>query len=106
MRTTLHRSATDMSLRAVGLEPTTYGLKGRCPQTVSADGTTTYGDSEKRLGVPLGASQPQTAQEAAPAVPAGRQADPDLAAVVEAWPTLPEPVKAGILAMVKASTGT
>jgi hypothetical protein len=32
-----------------------------------------------------------------PAVPA------DLAAVVAAWPTLPEPVRAGILAMVRAS---
>jgi hypothetical protein len=28
---------------------------------------------------------------------------PELAAVVTAWPTLPEPVKAGILAMVRAS---
>jgi len=31
------------------------------------------------------------------------QTDPDLAAVVEAWPELPEALKAGILAMVKAS---
>jgi hypothetical protein len=29
--------------------------------------------------------------------------EPDLAAIVAAWPTLPEPVKAGIVAMVKAS---
>ena len=29
--------------------------------------------------------------------------DPQLAAVVEAWPTLPEPIKAGILAMVRAA---
>ncbi len=29
--------------------------------------------------------------------------DPDLAAVVEAWPSLPEPVKAGVVAMVKAA---
>jgi hypothetical protein len=28
--------------------------------------------------------------------------DPDLAAVVEAWPELPDALKAGILAMVKA----
>ena len=28
---------------------------------------------------------------------------PDLVAVIEAWPDLPEPVKAGILAMVKVS---
>jgi hypothetical protein len=29
----------------------------------------------------------------------------DLRAVVEAWPALPEPIKAGILAMVKAAQG-
>ena len=31
--------------------------------------------------------------------------DPDLAAVVDTWPTLPEALKAGILAMVKAASG-
>lgn len=31
--------------------------------------------------------------------------DPQLAAVVEAWPTLPEPIKAGVLAMIRASGG-
>jgi len=30
--------------------------------------------------------------------------EPDLKAVILAWPGLPEPVKAGILAMVKATT--
>jgi len=34
------------------------------------------------------------------------QTDPDLAAVVAAWPELPEPIKAGILAMVKAARQT
>ena len=29
-------------------------------------------------------------------------ADPDLAAVIDAWLSLPKPVKAGIVAMVKA----
>jgi hypothetical protein len=31
---------------------------------------------------------------------------PDLTSVVEAWPTLPEAIKAGILAMVRASGGS
>jgi hypothetical protein len=30
--------------------------------------------------------------------------DPELAAVADAWPTLPEPIRAAILAMVKATT--
>jgi len=30
---------------------------------------------------------------------------PDLADVLTAWPTLPEAIKAGILAMVKATSG-
>jgi hypothetical protein len=31
--------------------------------------------------------------------------DPDLAAVVDAWPALPAAIKAGILAMVQAAGG-
>lgn len=31
------------------------------------------------------------------------QRDPDLAALVDAWQRLPEPVRAGIVAMVKAA---
>ncbi|MGD1001192.1 MAG: hypothetical protein ABSA67_10905 [Candidatus Brocadiia bacterium] len=31
---------------------------------------------------------------------------PDLADVVRAWPKLPEPLRAGILAMVRATKGT
>ena len=31
---------------------------------------------------------------------------PDLAAVVAAWPELPEAIKAGILAMVRAASGS
>jgi hypothetical protein len=31
-------------------------------------------------------------------------ADADLAAVVDAWPELPEAIRAGILAMVKAAS--
>ncbi len=31
--------------------------------------------------------------------------DDDLRRVVEAWPTLPDPVRAGILAMIEATAG-
>jgi len=31
--------------------------------------------------------------------------DPDLAAVVDAWPKLPEAIRAGILAMIRAAGG-
>lgn len=31
--------------------------------------------------------------------------DPRLAAVIGAWPSLPEPIKAGILAMIRAAGG-
>jgi hypothetical protein len=34
------------------------------------------------------------------------QLTPDPAAVVDAWPELPEVIKAGILAMVKAASGS
>ena len=46
-------------------------------------------------------SRPPTAtQNATRLLPA----DADLAAVVAAWPTLPEPIRAGILAMVRAAS--
>ena len=30
---------------------------------------------------------------------------PDLAEIIDAWPALPEPIRAGILAMVRSSSG-
>jgi len=32
-------------------------------------------------------------------------ADPALVVILDAWPSLPEPLKAGILAMVRVATG-
>jgi hypothetical protein len=37
------------------------------------------------------------------ALPNSPDPDPDLAEVMDAWPALPDAVRAGILAMVKAS---
>ena len=35
--------------------------------------------------------------------PENASIDPDLRAVVDAWPTLPEPVRVGIVALVRAA---
>jgi hypothetical protein len=51
-------------------------------------------------GLPLPASNHENASASnAP------QMDPDLTAVLDAWPTLAEPIKAGIVAMVRAARG-
>jgi hypothetical protein len=49
----------------------------------------------------------QSAQKAAHFTPDSSPppVDPDLAAVIDLWPTLPEFVRAGILAMVRAAAG-
>jgi hypothetical protein len=39
-------------------------------------------------------------------LPYGTEFPPDLATVVAAWPNLPEAIRAGILAMVKAASGS
>ena len=63
----------------------------QCPETlgISSDSTTSAAKS--------GASNAENAPN-----PAERESiDPNLASVVEAWPTLPEAIRAGIVAMVK-----
>jgi hypothetical protein len=45
-----------------------------------------------------------TESSAAPAQRAAHD-DPELAALVDIWPTLPEAIRAGILAMVRAAVG-
>jgi hypothetical protein len=37
--------------------------------------------------------------------PTNPNIDPALAALIDAWPTLPEAIRAGILAMVRAARG-
>jgi hypothetical protein len=48
----------------------------------------------------------KTRWRSSPLQPTGAEADPDLAALVAAWPTLPTAIRAGIAAMVKAASAT
>jgi len=72
----------------LGLEPKTYGLKVRSRDSATNDVAITSDFIAERLGVLLGALGPSF---------------DGLAAVVKAWPTLPEPIRRAIVAMVEAS---
>ena len=63
---------------------------GERAERVSTHALTARDSSEsvERLGVLLGVL---------------KEKDPDLASVLESWPTLPEPMRPGIVAMVKAA---
>jgi len=74
----------------VGVEPATYGLQNTCDKSIRDVSADSCADKGEALGRALGQLTPS---------------DPDLAAIVKAWPALPAALKAGILAMVKASGG-
>ncbi len=72
------------------------GLQNRGDDSVSHNPS-----SQLRKLPPSLAAQGKRAARNQPRLDAPK--DPDLAAVVEAWPELPEAQKAGIVAMVKAA---
>ena len=72
------------------------GLQNRGDDSVSHEAAT-----QLRKPSPSLAAQGKRAARNSP--PLDAPTDPDLAAVVEAWPELPEALKAGIMAMVKAA---
>ncbi len=73
-----------------GLEPLTCGLQNRCGESVTPETTDTYESDGKNL---------------ASCSALLREESPDLAMVIEVWDSLPEPVLAGVTAMVKAAQG-
>ena len=72
----------------MGFEPTNDGFAIRSPDSVSHSATSSCEHNAEALTGPLA----ETIRN-----------DADLRAVVDAWPTLPDAVKVGILAMVRAS---
>jgi hypothetical protein len=94
--------------RAMRFELTTFTLAKGEPSVVSADtkGLTEDGNSACTTAC---TSNTETANEAITEASGrgdaeGPAQDPRLDAMIESWPTLPEAIKAGIVAMVKAST--
>ena len=71
-----------------GLEPAACGLGNRRRDGVTADSASSCAKDEKHLASCLAFLLERI---------------PDLGPVVKAWPDLPDAVKAGILAMVKAT---
>jgi len=74
--------------RVMGLEPTTFTL-ATCTPTEAKDRI--HNGLDDSTG------------DARSAIAARSAENPDLRAVIDAWPDLPDAVRAGILAMVKAS---
>ncbi len=77
-----------MRLRRGGFEPPTFGSVDRCSRYVTANSDPTYENPDSVLASCLA----RLAQD-----------EPDLAAIVAAWPELLEAIRAGIVAMVKAT---
>jgi len=70
------------------------GPVGHEPGSAGASGRKHLRASGKSGGAESGADSPKT-----PCI------DPELAKVIDAWPMLPEAIRAGIVAMVKAACG-
>ncbi len=77
--------------RANGLEPSTFSLEGCKPSAqTTANTDTSSGDT--------------ATPSSSPGSRGGNPAlDDHLRRLIDAWPTLPEPMRAGILAMVEAA---
>jgi hypothetical protein len=77
-----------VKLSSVGIEPTTHGFSVHVPAAASNDSGD--GSESVKNGLPAG-------------LPPNLLSDPELKAVVDAWPTLPPALRAGIAAMVQAA---
>jgi hypothetical protein len=81
-------SVLTFSLSTLGLEPRTYGLKVRSPGPATTEPATTYDNPEKTLS-PLLSLNPQN--------------DPDLMAVLNAWPKLGNTARRTLAALATAT---
>ena len=76
-------------VRPAGLEPATCGLGSRNGSGVKPSHRNTYDNTDPVLASCLATI---------------RETCPSLATVVNAWPDLPEPIRAAILAVIRSAT--
>ena len=79
-------------MSATGVEPVTFGSGGRRPVYPTGCNLNALHDDIPAMVAPVVADQVETTP-----------ADPDLVRLIEAWPRLPEAVRAGIVAMLNAT---
>ena len=73
-----------------GVEPPTHGFSVRCDNGITSAQDSTSESSQKNLSLYLALLV---------------QKHPDLALIAEAWPNLPEHIRAAIKALVQTHTG-
>jgi len=78
-----------------GVEPPTHGFSVRPLDDASPD-------SENKLGDGSSSACTPACTDARHSVASAAQPDPDVARIVAAWPSLPEPIKRAMLALVGA----
>ncbi len=79
-----------MRIRHAGLEPATFGSVNRC-----SDSETTIKQGVSGTKKSGTASTPDNLGQTTPL-------NPDLQAIIEAWPSLSEPLRAAVLAIVRS----
>ena len=79
--------------RVIGLEPTTFTL-ATCEHRTEAS------PNQELASPPADACTSACTNNAE-----SPHADPDLTTIIDAWPTLPQAIRAGIVAMVRAAKG-
>ena len=84
-------------IRLEGLEPPTFGSVDRHLRNTSSEKTNAYAKSKQKLTPQL---TPESQKESE--IDAGKLPD-DLAAIIKAWPELPEAIRSAIVAIVRAS---
>ena len=82
--------------RPAGFEPATYGLGNRRRESVEVRSDNDLRAGAESFAAPAAAGEPDN-----PDSDAGD--DPDLQTVVDAWPELPEAIRADILAVVRGA---